>query len=93
MVKVTLNLLNIFALRTGKNKILYEADTVGEVIKQFIEQHRAHLDENLLDKKKKKLNGQMLVLINGQNIKQLEGYKTKLKEDDKVYISYPISGG
>ena len=93
MVKVTLNLLNIFALRTGKNKIIYEAEKVEDVITEFIKQHKALLDDNLLDKKKKKLNSQMLILLNGKNIKTLKEYKTKLQENDKLYISYPISGG
>jgi len=36
MVKVDLNLLNIFVLRVKKNKIVYEGDTVGDIISQFL---------------------------------------------------------
>jgi len=32
-------------------------------------------------------------LLNGRNITYMKNYKTKLKEGDQLYISFPISGG
>lgn len=93
MVKIELNLLNIFALRTNKSKIEYDGITVGDIITQFLENYRDSLDESILSKNKKKLNPIMIVLLNGRNITYLKNYKTKLKEGDKLYLSFPISGG
>ncbi|MHA1285719.1 MAG: MoaD/ThiS family protein [Promethearchaeota archaeon] len=93
MVRVELNLLNIFALKTKKNTLIYEGKTVGDVINQFINEYKDKLDDSLLDKTKKKLNPQMIVLLNGKNVSNSKGYKTKLKEGDKLYLSFPISGG
>ncbi|MBY9016317.1 MAG: MoaD/ThiS family protein [Candidatus Lokiarchaeota archaeon] len=93
MVKVDLNLLNIFVLRVKKNKILYEGDTVGDIISQFLKEYKDLLDDSILSKNKKKLNSQMIILLNGRNISYMQNYKTKLSEGDQLYISFPISGG
>ena len=93
MVKVDLNLLNIFVLRVKKNTIQYEGDTVSDIVSQFLKEYKDLLDDSILTKNKKKLNPIMIVLLNGRNITYLKNYKTKLKEGDKLYLSFPISGG
>jgi len=93
MVKVDLNLLNIFVLRVKKNTIQYEGNTVGDIITQFLKEHKNLLDDSILSKNKKKLNPLMVILLNGRNITYMKNYRTKLKEGDKLYISFPISGG
>ena len=93
MVKVDLNLLNIFVLRVKKNTIQYEGDTVGDIISQFLKEYKDLLDDSILSKNKKKLNPQMVILLNGRNITYMKSYKTKLSEGDQLYISFPISGG
>jgi len=93
MVKVELNLLNIFALRVNKNTLEYDGKTVGDIISQFLVEYGNKLDDSILSKNKKKLSPQMVVLLNGQNITYMKNYKTKLTDGDKLYISFPISGG
>ncbi|MFX0047093.1 MAG: MoaD/ThiS family protein [Candidatus Hermodarchaeota archaeon] len=88
-----LNLLNIFVLRVKKNTIQYEGDTVGDIISQFLKDYKDLLDDGILSKNKKKLNPQMVILLNGRNITYMKNYKTKLSEGDQIYISFPISGG
>ena len=93
MAKVELNLLNIFALRVKKNTIEYNGKTVGDIISQFLDEHKEKLDDSILSKNKKKLSPQMVVLLNGQNVTYMKNYRTKLTDGDKIYISFPISGG
>lgn len=93
MVKVELNLLNMFALKVKKNVIEYDGKTVGDIISQFLKDYKNNLDDSILNKNKTKLNPQMVVLLNGRNITYLKNYKTKLSEGDKLYLSFPISGG
>lgn len=93
MVKIELNLLNIFALQTKSNKMTFEGKTVGNIVEKFVKKYKDKLDEHLLDKKKERLSSQMLILLNGKNVRTLKNYKTKLQEGDKLYFSYPISGG
>lgn len=93
MAKITLKLLNIFQLRTNKKSINYEGKTVRDILTQFLNEHRDKLDIELLDKSKKKFDSQVLILLNGRNIKYLKNYKTILKDGDDLYISYALAGG
>ena len=93
MAKVKLNLLNIFYLRINKKSIVYEGKTVQEIISQFLNENREKLDVELLDKKKKKFDSHVLILLNGRNIKYLNNYKTSLKDGDELYLSYALAGG
>ena len=93
MAQVELNLLNIFALKIKKQKLYYDGKTVHDIIMQFLEEYKEQLDDSILSKKKNKLNPQMVILLNGRNISYLKNYKTKLKEGDKLFLSFPISGG
>ncbi len=93
MIKVKLNLLNIFYLKVKKKSIEYEGKNVGDIISQFLEQYKEKFDDNILSRNKKKLNEQMIILLNGRNIKSLKNYKTRLNNGDELYLSYPLSGG
>lgn len=93
MAKVNLNLLNIFQLKTNKKSIEYEGKTVGDIISQFLSEHMGDLGDEMLSKNKKKFNPQVLILLNGRNIKYLKDYKTKLKDSDELYLSFALAGG
>ncbi|MFX0105080.1 MAG: MoaD/ThiS family protein [Candidatus Hodarchaeota archaeon] len=93
MAKVRLNLLNIFQLRINQKSIDYNGKTVGDIISQFLSEYRDKLDDELFDVKKKEFNAQILILLNGRNIKYLKNYKTNLKDGDELYLSYALAGG
>lgn len=93
MIKVNINLLNIFYLKVKKKSIEYEGKNVSDIISQFLEQYKEKFDDNMLSRNKKKLNEQMIILLNGRNIKSLKNYKTRLNNGDELYLSYPLSGG
>jgi len=93
MPKVKLHLLNIFQLKINKKFIEYEGKNVGDIISQFLGKYRESLGEDLLDKSRTKLNPQILILLNGRNIKYLKNYKTKLNENDELYLSFALAGG
>lgn len=93
MANVKLNLLNIFQLRVNKKYINYQGKTVKDIISQFLDENGDKLDAELLDKSKKKFNSQVLILLNGRNIKYLNNYKTTLNDGDELYLSYALAGG
>lgn len=93
MAKIKLNLLNIFQLKLNKKYIEYEGNTVGDIISKFIDENKDKLNENSIIKNKRKLNPQMLILVNGRNIKYLNNYKTKLNDGEELYLSFPLAGG
>ncbi len=93
MAKVKLHLLNIFQLKINQKFIEYEGKNVGDIISQFLGKYKEKLGEDLLDKSRTKLNSQILILLNGRNIKYLKNYKTKLNENDEIYLSFALAGG
>ncbi|MFW9825788.1 MAG: MoaD/ThiS family protein, partial [Candidatus Thorarchaeota archaeon] len=62
-------------------------------ILQFINEHMKELGDEMLSKNKKKFNSQVLILLNGRNIKYLKDYKTKLEDSDELYLSFALAGG
>lgn len=93
MPKITLNLLNIFALKIGESSVEYEGNTVEDIISQFLNDYKDKLDDALMSRNKKKLHADILILVNGRNVKYLNKYKTPLKDEDQVYISIALAGG
>jgi len=70
-----------------------EGKTVKDIISQFLSENVDKLDAELFDNSKKKFISQVLILLNGRNIKYLKNYKTSLKDGDELYISYALAGG
>jgi len=93
MAKVKLHLLNIFQLKLNQKFIEYEGKNVGVIISQFLGEYKEKLGEDLLNKSRTKLNSQILILLNGRNIKYLKNYKTKLNDNDDIYLSFALAGG
>jgi MoaD family protein len=92
MAEVTLNLLNIFSLKTGKSKLQLEGKKVKDIVKQFVKEYGDKLDDKLI-RWRNKLSKDILILLNGENVEELNGYKTKLNDGDNLYFSVPLSGG
>lgn len=93
MAKVKLHLLNIFQLKINKKFIDYEGKNVGDIISQFLKEYKDKLDGELLNSSKTKLNPQILILLNGRNIRYLKNFKTKLNDNDDLYLSFALAGG
>ncbi len=93
IAEVTLKLLALFYNQVGQHELTYEADTVNDVLKQFLNEYGAKLDKTLIDHKTNDLRNYILILVNGRNINFLDGRNTKLKDGDVVAISPPIAGG
>lgn len=93
MAKVIIRLLLLLQEKIGKKELHYEAETVGELLKKFLADYREDFEKiNVLNE-----NGQfkkwMLILLNGRNIRFLEGLNTKLNNNDVIAISPPMAGG
>ncbi len=93
MAKVQLYLLNIFYLRVKKNILEYEANNIKQLISKFVAEYKDKIGTDFLNTKQNFLNDLIIILLNGRNIRFLKGKKTKLSDNDKVYLSLPVSGG
>ncbi len=93
MAKVHLYLLNIFYLRVKKNLLEYEAKNIKQLISKFVAEYKDKIGTDFLNTKQNFVNDLIIILLNGRNIRFLKGKKTKLSDNDKIYLSLPVSGG
>ena len=71
---------------TGKREMyIKNVKTVGELLRV--------LYEIFGEEFKKEIEGKNMILVNGRNILDLEGYKTEIKEEDVVSVFPPAGGG
>ncbi len=90
---VQIQLLNIFRLELKKQFLSYEGTIIRDIIDKFEKEYLNALPEYLKSKDKKHLNDQILILLNGSNIQNLEGMETTLEDGDEIQVSVPIIGG
>ena len=94
MSKVTLKLLLMLHDKIGKKELQYDVGTVKELINKFIDEYRENFEEmQVLNEDTGHFKDWMLILLNGRNIRFLEGLDTKLKDNDVIVISPPMAGG
>ena len=80
---------------TGKKEeeiVLPKSVTIEEALKRVSEKH-SHQFRNYLYDENERVQSHLLFLVNGRSITDLHGFKTKLKDGDKVAILPPMSGG
>ena len=92
MASVKIKLLLLLQEKVGRKELPYEAGTIGELLGKFLDDYREDFEKiDILE------NGQfkkwMLILLNGRNIRFLEGMDTKLNDGDVIAISPPMAGG
>lgn len=90
MARVKVNLLNIFAIKTGKNRLEYNGEHIDEVISQFFSDYQNQIND--IFKNKEDMKSRSLILLNGKNIALLD-MQGKLSEGDEITISLPVTGG
>ena len=79
---------------TGKKWMTLELPediTVRDVIYELTRQLNPKLLEKILDENEE-VRSEIIVLLNGRNIRNLNGFKTEVKEDDIVSI-FPVASG
>ncbi|MBD3213385.1 MAG: hypothetical protein GF311_12320 [Candidatus Lokiarchaeota archaeon] len=91
MVEVKVKLLNLYRMKIGKKYLIYEGETVRDIVRQFIADYKDIIkpefieDGLFIDKN--------LIFVNGRDIDYLDKFDTKLKEGDELMISWPLNIG
>jgi molybdopterin converting factor small subunit len=79
-------------MKIGKKYLHYEGKTVEDIVRQFIKDYRDIIDPKFIQP-----NGlfidKNLIFLNGRDIDYLDKYETKLKEGDRLMISWPLNIG
>lgn len=91
--KVSVQLLNIFRLELKKQYLEYHGETIKDIILNFETEHLQSLPGYLKSSNKEHLNEGILILLNGTNIKNLDGMDTRIQDGDEIQLSVPIIGG
>ncbi len=78
----------------GTSRVEIEAGTVRELLHKLTEKYEDLSDPLLVEKDgKEEVGSGVTVMLNGRNIRFLQGLGTELKEDDTIAIFPPIGGG
>ncbi len=78
---------------SDKEKFDFSAKDVGELISKLVEYNDVFAEKIYSDSDGKDIREGYSVLVNGRNIKFLEGLETPLEEGDRVTIFPPVGGG
>lgn len=85
----------IFREKIGKSEIKIHGEDVREVLQKFLSMFRGELRElrAIGEDDPLKLHPSIIVLLNGRNIRFLEGESTKVSQEDILMIIPPVAGG
>ena len=75
----------------GQAEFSVSGSTVGELMEQIVEQYPA-VKFHLVDAEGN-LRRHFNIFVNGNHIRDLDGMKTALKEDDRVILMASAAGG
>lgn len=76
----------------GKKQFTMEAESVEDLIEKLLEENGKELRDELFDELGK-LKSIYRIVVNGRNINLLDGFQTKLKDDDMLVLMPAIAGG
>ncbi|MBS3825989.1 MoaD family protein [Candidatus Bipolaricaulota bacterium] len=93
-VTVEVKLFANFRDKAGVSSTEVQATTAGELIRKLVSEFE-ELEDLLLEEPPPEieLRSGVTVMLNGRNIRFLEGNETELEEDDTVTVFPPIGGG
>ena len=76
----------------GEKQIDFSAKSVEDLINKLVEKFGTAFSNELFDDEGK-IKKIYRIVVNGRNINILDGFQTKLKDDDMVAIMPAIAGG
>ncbi len=76
----------------GKKHFIMEAESVEDMLNKLLEEYGQELKDELFDELGK-IKSMYRIVVNGRNINLLEGFQTKLKDEDMIVLMPAIAGG
>ncbi len=78
---------------TGVKNIEMDADTIGQLLDSLQETFGERFTQTVIDSETGKLKQFFSCMINGKRIELLDGYDSKLVDNDAVALFPPVGGG
>jgi MoaD family protein len=76
----------------GKKQFTMEAESVEDLLDKLLEEYGKELKDELFDELGK-IKSIYRIIVNGRNINLLDGFHTKLEDEDMFVIMPAIAGG
>lgn len=75
----------------GESKVELVGEDIEQVIDNLIEEYKDLKTHLFTDEKK--LRSFINIYVNDEDIREIDGFKTKVKEEDKILLIPSIAGG
>lgn len=88
LVRLYANLREIF----GKDELNVNAASIAEIL-VFLESLGSNQYNKIMRDEKGNMRSNIIILVNGKNVKFLNGLQTKLNGEDVIDLFPPVAGG
>lgn len=93
MAKVTVKFFATVREVTGVRSREMEANTITDLLEELKRTYGEKFTQAVIDEKSGKLKQFYSCMVNGKRIELLDGYDTRLSDNDAIALFPPVGGG
>ncbi|MFX1464869.1 MAG: MoaD family protein [Promethearchaeota archaeon] len=96
MIDVTVKFYGILrtnVVKEASRQFTLDHCTVEDLINALIQHYGEEVKEKFIDPETNQLTNRLIMFVNGTNVRNLQGPKTELKDDDLIALFPPSGGG
>ena len=93
MVRVIVKFFASVREVTGIKSIEMDAETIRDLLEKLQVTYGSKFTDTVIDPETRKLKQFYSCMVNGKRIELLDGYETRLAENDAIALFPPVGGG